>query len=233
MDALILAAGSGTRMKGIDKPKCLLEFNGVSLINYQINCFKKLGIKRIFVVTGYNSELVRSHVSDKVFFLHNENFSNSNNISSVWTARNSMKDDFICVYGDLLFNQKILKTLFHDDHDICMVVEKNVRHETMKVKLEKGQIVQVNKKIPESEADGNFIGMAKFSQKIIPTFFNEISNIMKSKPNSYYTSAIEELIKNGESVHFVSTDNLQWMDIDEPDEFDDAKVIFKQMECDT
>lgn len=232
MDALILAAGSGTRMKGIDKPKCLLEFNGISLINYQINCFKKLGIDRIFVVTGYNSKLVRSHVLDKVFFLHNENFSNSNNISSVWIARNSMKDDFICVYGDLLFNQKILENLIHDDHDICMVVEKNVRHETMKVKLENSQIVQVNKKIPESEANGNFIGMAKFSRKIIPKFFNEISNIVKSDPNSYYTSAIEQLIQNGESVHFVSTDHLQWMDIDEPDEFDDAKVIFKQMEND-
>ena len=70
MDALILAAGRGTRMGGIDKPKCLLEFNGDSLIHYQINCFKKLGIDRIFVITGYHSELIHSHLKHKVIFVY-------------------------------------------------------------------------------------------------------------------------------------------------------------------
>jgi len=229
MDALILAAGRGTRMGGIDKPKCLLEFNGDSLIHYQINCFKKLGIDRIFVITGYHSELIHSHLKHKVIFLHNENFLNSNNISSVWTARNSISDDFICVYSDLLFHKKILEDLLNDNHEICLVIEKNIRTETMKVKLENQEIAQVNKQIPESEADGNFIGMAKFSKQILPKFFDAISNIMKNNMDSYYTSAIELLIQNGESVHYVSTNNLQWMDIDEPNEFEDAKIIFKQI----
>ena len=52
---------------------------------------------------------------------------------------------------------------------------------------------------------------------------------MKNNIDSYYTSAIELLIQNGESVHYVSTNNLQWMDIDEPSEFADAKIIFKQI----
>lgn len=230
MDALILAAGRGTRMGGIEKPKCLLDFDGTALIDYQINCFKKLGIDRIFVITGFNSDMIHSHVNEKVIYLHNENFFNSNNISSIWTARNSITDDFICVYGDLLFNQKILQHLLQDEHDICLVIEKNVRHETMKVKIENCNIVQVNKKIPESEADGNFIGMAKFNHQIIPKFFQAISTIMETDVNSYYTSAIELLIKNGQQVNFIATNNLQWMDIDEPNEFDDAKVMFKQIE---
>ena len=46
MDALILAAGLGTRMKGINSPKCLLEINGIALIDYQIKWFKKLGINQ-------------------------------------------------------------------------------------------------------------------------------------------------------------------------------------------
>jgi choline kinase len=100
----------------------------------------------------------------------------------------------------------------------------------MKVKLVNDQIIQVNKKILESEADGNFIGMAKFSKNIIPKFFNAISNSIKIDKNSYYTSAIELLINNGQSVNYISTNNLQWMDIDEPNEFDDAKILFKQLE---
>ena len=79
MDALILAAGRGTRMKGIDTPKCLLELNGIALIDYQIKCFKQFGINQIFVVTGYNSDLIQSHLKDEVIFIQNPDFANSNN----------------------------------------------------------------------------------------------------------------------------------------------------------
>ena len=147
MDALILAAGLGTRMKGINSPKCLLEINGIALIDYQIKCFKQLGINQIFVVTGYNSDLIRSHLNNEVIFIQNDNFATSNNITSVWSARELISDDFICVYGDLLFNKKILENLIQDNHDICMIIEKNVRSETMKVKIKNNQIIQVNKKI--------------------------------------------------------------------------------------
>ncbi len=230
MDALILAAGRGTRMKGINTPKCLLEINGIALIDYQIKCFKQLGINQIFVVTGYNSDLIHSHLNNQVIFLHNDNFATSNNITSVWSARESISDDFICVYGDLLFHKKILENLIQDNHDICMIVEKNVRPETMKVKLVNEQIIQVNKKILESEADGNFIGMAKFSKNIISKLFNAISDSIEIDKNSYYTSAIELLIQSGQSVNYIPTNNLQWLDIDEPNEFDDAKILFKQLE---
>ena len=230
MDALILAAGRGTRMKGIDTPKCLLKINEISLIDYQINSFKQLGINRIFVVTGFNSDLIHSHLNNQVIFLHNKNFATSNNITSVWSAKESLSDDFICVYGDLLFHKKILENLMQDNHDICMIIEKNVRPETMKVKLVNDQIIQVNKKIHESEADGNFIGMAKFSKNIIPKLFDAISDSIKVDKNSYYTSAIELLIHNGQSVNYIPTNNLQWLDIDEPNEFDDAKILFKQLE---
>ena len=211
MDALILAAGRGTRMGEIEKPKCLLEFDGTSIIKYQIKCFKNLGINRIFVVTGFHSDLLHSHLHDEVIFLHN--------------------DDFICIYGDLLFHKIILENLLLDKNDVCMIIEKNIRDETMKVKLENNLIIEVNKKISKENADGNFIGIAKFSKKIVPSLFKEISKIIENKnTDSYYTSAIESMINNGQKVHYVATNNLQWMDIDEPNEFDDAKKIFKQME---
>ena len=72
--------------------------------------------------------------------------------------------------------------------------------------------------------------MAKFDKNIIPKLFNGISNCLEIDKNSYYTSAIELLINNGQSVNYISTNNLQWMDIDEPNEFDDAKILFKQLE---
>jgi len=230
MDALILAAGCGTRMGGIEKPKCLLDLDGTTIIKHQINCFKNAGINKIFIVTGFHSELIHSHLSDKFTFLYNEDFATTNNLYSVWTARNSLDDDFICVYGDLLFHEKILESCINDTNDVCLVVEKDVRGETMKVKIEKNLIVQVNKGILQDKADGNFIGMAKFRKQIIPLLFKEISLLIKNgNLNSYYTSAIESMIKNDQEINYVETKNFPWMDIDEKNELQEAKKLFHKM----
>ena len=61
--ALILAAGRCTRL-GLDElPKCLIKLGERSLIEYQIECLKKLNIKKIFVVTGYNSEKIKEKLN--------------------------------------------------------------------------------------------------------------------------------------------------------------------------
>ena len=230
MDALILAAGRGTRMGEIDKPKCLLDIGGTSIINNQIKNFKNLGINRIFIVTGYNSELIHSHLNGDFIFLHNSDYANTNNLHSVWTAKDSLDDDFICVYGDLLFHKEILENCIKNDNDICLVIEKNVRSETMKVKIENNLIVEVNKRISEDLADGNFIGMAKFKKSVIPVLFREISLLVENgNLKSYYTSAIESLIKKDKKINFVETNNFPWMDIDEEQELAEAKKIYQNM----
>ena len=230
MDALILAAGRGTRMGEIDKPKCLLDLGGISIIKYQIKCLKNIGINKIFIVTGYNSEQIHSHLNDDFNFLHNVDFATTNNLYSVWTARNSLNDDFICIYGDLLFDQRILDYCINDVNDICLVVEKNVREETMKVKIENNTIIKLNKNIPENDADGNFIGMAKFRKSIIPLFFNKISRLVENNNfDSYYTEAIELMIKDNIKINYIETNNFSWMDIDEQNEFQAAKKLFYKM----
>ena len=230
MDALILAAGRGTRMGGIDRPKCLLDLGGISILKYQIECLKNAGINKIFIVTGYNSEQIHSHLNDDFNYLHNVEFATTNNLYSVWTARNSLDDDFICIYGDLLFDKKILDNCIQDTHDICLVVEKNTRRETMKVKIKNDTIVELNKNISENNADGNFIGMAKFRRPIISLFFTKISRLVENNNfDSYYTAAIELMIKDNKKINYVETNNLPWMDIDEQDEFQVAKKLFYKM----
>ena len=134
------------------------------------------------------------------------------------------------MYGDLLFHKEILENCIQNDNDICLVIEKNVRSETMKVKIENNLIVEVNKSISQDLADGNFIGMAKFKKSMIPVLFGEISLLVDNgNLKSYYTSAIESLIKKDEKINFVETNNFPWMDIDEEQELAEAKKIYQNM----
>ena len=230
MDALILAAGRGTRMGNIDKPKCLLDIGGITMIDYQINCFKNIGINQIFVVTGYNSEMIREHVTEQVTYIQNNDYASTNNLYSLWAANEVMNDDFVCVYGDLFFDKQILQNCINDNNNVCLVLERKIRNETMKARIANNYVTEVNKLIPMELANGNFIGIAKFKKQIIPFLFKEISKLINDgNYNSYYTAAIESMIKNGSKINYVETNNLSWLDVDEKYEFEEAKKIYQKI----
>ena len=235
MQGVILAAGRGTRMGNIDMPKCLLKIGNLSLIQYQLSCLSQLGIDDVMIITGYNEHmikehLVKEHLDANVKYEFNENFENTNNLYSLFKARNFVKDDFICLHADLLFHKKILKKCYEHTADICLAVEKNIRAETLKVKIENGKILQINKTMPINSADGNFIGMVKFRKSIHNTLFDEMSeHIKQQNTDAYFVVAIEKMIKKGISTEFIETENLPWIDIDEKAEFESAKKTFSTL----
>ena len=230
MQGVILAAGKGSRMEGIEIPKCLLEINEIPIIKHQIKFFKKNGIDNILVVTGYKSEMIRNLLNDEVEYVQNSKFNEMNNIYSVWLAIQKLQDDFVCVYGDLMFDEKILEKCLEIKNEIGLMVEPITRDETMKVKIENGKIVAVNKKIEHNVANGNFIGMAKFSKKITKMLFDEIDELIAKNVDGYYTLGIEQLIKKNIQVGYQFTNGLSWMDMDEINEFEEAKKIFQNKE---
>ena len=81
MIAIILAAGRGSRMKSMtdERPKCLVEVKGRTLLDRQINAIKTAGIKQISIVTGYKRELLSIN-GIKEF--HNSNWAETNMVSS-------------------------------------------------------------------------------------------------------------------------------------------------------
>lgn len=233
MQGVILAAGRGVRMGDIDMPKCLLKIGNLSLIQYQLSCFRQLGIDDVMIITGYNEHMIKEHLVTErldIKYEFNENFDSTNNLYSLFKAKNFVKDDFICLHADLLFHRKILKKCYEHAADICLVVEKNTRSETLRVKIENGKILQINKTMPINSADGNFIGMVKFRKAIHKALFDEMSEyIEQQNRDAYFVAAIEKMIEKGISTEFVETENLPWIDIDEKAEFESAKKTFSRL----
>ena len=235
MQGVILAAGRGVRMGDMDMPKCLLKIGNLSLIQYQLSCFRQLGIDDVMIITGYNEHMIKEHLVTErldanIKYEFNENFENTNNLYSLFKAKNFVRDDFICLHADLLFHRKILKKCYEHAADICLEVEKNTRQETLRVKIENGKIIQINKTMPINSADGNFIGMVKFRKAIHKALFDEMSEyIEQQNRDAYFVAAIEKMIEHGISVEFIETENLPWIDIDEKAEFESAKKTFSTL----
>ena len=227
MLGLILAAGRGTRMGNIGKPKSLLRMGDTSIIEFQVEFLKKVGIHDILVITGHQAEKIESVLKNKVKFRHQ--LPKTDTLYAVWEAREILHDDFICIYGDLMFHPEILNQCYHSTSDVCLMVETNTREETMKVKTESGKIIAVSDNIPNGQANGNFIGMAKFSKSLAKILFNEISILVKeNNTDAYYTLAIEKMIEKGIKIGYETTNNLPWFNINEQNEFKKSEKIFKK-----
>lgn len=99
MNAIIMAAGTGSRLMPLtaDRPKALVEVEGVSLIERQVRFFSEAGVKEITIVTGHRPErfadLVARHPS--LSLVHNDKFDVWNNMYTVFLVRDRLAESFV------------------------------------------------------------------------------------------------------------------------------------------
>ena len=126
MKVIILAAGRGTRLSPLtdEKPKCMVKLFGKSLLEWQIDIFRELGIKDISVVTGYKKELISI---DDIKFYHNSNFENTNMVETLFCAEKEMNETMIISYGDIIFQKSVVKKLIKSDENFSVIVDRKWR----------------------------------------------------------------------------------------------------------
>ena len=138
MNCIILAAGLGSRLKNLtkDKPKAMLEVNGEILLDVQIKSALALGIKNIYVIAGYKSDLILNHVSnaydDRVRVIHNFNFLKTNSGFS-WLLGSPYICNEPCLHFncDVLFSENAIQTLFNEFQKEKMSTIKNLEMEKL------------------------------------------------------------------------------------------------------
>jgi choline kinase len=151
-----------------EKPKCLLEVGGQTILERELEALRQNGIADIMVVRGYHSNLINY---PNVTYYQNSNFRKNNILRSLFYAEDEMNDDFIFSYSDILYSKEIVRKLVYSEADIALVVDVNwIEHyegrdlhpisEAELVKVENGRVVKIGKDVvsPE-EAHGEFIGL--------------------------------------------------------------------------
>ena len=106
MKAVILAAGKSSRMYPVTltKPKCLLELEpGKTIIKHQINMLQRCGVKDVIVITGYLKEQIKESLKDTVRYREFNDFSKYNNLHTLYSIKDELDDDFVCLYSDVVF----------------------------------------------------------------------------------------------------------------------------------
>ena len=245
MKVIILAAGRGTRLGHHTKeiPKGLVDVNGKSIIERQIELFKKNGIAEIIIVRGYKKE---KFCWDNVTFIDNEDFANNNQLASLVLAQNMVFGSVLILFGDLIFEQAILDQILASSSDISIAVDLNwkERYDENRnnqfpalAEIENDKITRIseNKSLVRKKSSGEFFGIMKLSSKgsKILTDVIEKTKHHKGKFHDSHSFAmgkipdiIEEVIDLGFTIKPILVSG-KWFEVDTILDLEKAKTMFQ------
>ena len=121
MKAIILAAGEGTRLRPYtdNKPKCMVEINGVSMIDRQIKVLNSFGIEEIIIIGGYKSEMLHNKKTNLIL---NERFFETNMVWTLFCGDKYINGELIVSYGDIVYSPESLKNVLNSKADISVAI---------------------------------------------------------------------------------------------------------------
>ena len=238
MKAVILSAGQGKRLLPLtkDQPKCTIPIHGRSILEWQISELIKFGISPIHVVVGFGAttveQVLAKHSSGHaIHTLYNPFYALADNLISCWAARNEMKEDFILLNGDTVFEPAVLERLLQaPPTPITLVTDEKPQYDAddMKVIVRGTQLVRIGKTLPLEKVNGESIGMIRF-QNTGPQLFSSAIERRIRQPEAlkqWYLSLIDELAQQGH-VSTISINELTWAEIDNPEDLQQAETLLK------
>lgn len=236
MNAIILAAGCGSRLRPLTekKPKTMVEVNGKPIIGHAINRLIHEGITQIAICTGYHSDIIREYC-ERDFrlvdfrFIENSEYLTTNNMFSLYLAREYLVEDCVVMNGDVVFDAGIVSLLLNQDHTAFAVDAGKYLDESMKVAVQNGRIVAISKNIPQQEAFGCSIDIYKIASSDTSLLIEEMQRIIEIENNktNWTEVLLNRLCADGRLVaHPAAIGERRWYEIDNFDDLTAAESIF-------
>jgi choline kinase len=227
MRGVILAAGKGSRLNGsaVETPKCLVEVGGVTLIERQIRLLRRAGIDDIVVVVGCQADRVRRVCGNRITYVENRKYGQTNSLYSLWMARALLYEGFVVLNCDVLFHPALLHDLLTARHESALLLgyreadQPLYGDEEMKVRVKCGRVVEMSKRMDPAEADGENLGIVKFGSRGAAALVDILDRIIGDGAlREWAPRAFSEFART-RPLHAVGTRGLPWIEIDFPEDY--------------
>ena len=237
MKAVIVAAGRSSRLYPLtlERPKCLLDVGGQTMIDRSIELLGRAGISDVVVVVGYRHEQLRAALAGRARTVLNPFYEQTNNMASLWLAMPHLGgDDFVYMHADVVYHADLLAQLLadRDPAPIQLLTDfDSVDAEAMKVRAVGGRLVESSKAIPLDQAAGEWVGLARVRAAAAAPLYAAIDDLLAARQlQEYDTAALNRLARGGMPIGLTPTGGLPWCEIDTAEDLARARALFEPAE---
>jgi choline kinase len=248
MRAIHLAAGKGTRLRPIteDKPKPLVDLGGTSLLERNLSTLRAAGVEDQVVVTGHAADQIRALGVDTV---HNEVYDETEMVYSLFCAAEAFpsEGDLIIVYGDIVFEQRVVEALLSCDAPLGVVVDRKWRalwEERFEDPLEDAETLDLDEDgrirsigcdpTGYDEIDAQYTGLLKVRNDRITDFvesYRELDQDTAGYVSIDMTAFLQRLVDRGWHLQAVPVEG-GWLEIDSLNDLEGFRSLYQNDELD-
>lgn len=226
MQAVILAAGFGSRLKALTggKAKALVDIGGRPLILQQLEALSDHGIGPVVVVVGHQADEVQSVIGDRAQIVLNERFAETNSLYSLWLTRDHVKGPFVLLNCDLLFDPQILDQVVEESGNVLAYDSTSSRgREQTKVAIRQRRVVDIGKDLPASSARGESLGMLKFDEAGSAAMFKTADELIQGGHENAWVIEATRVVCGLVPLYGLNVAGQAWTEIDFPYDLDVAR----------
>lgn len=238
--AIILSAGQGSRLLPLtsERPKCLIDFSGKSLISWQVEMLEKNGVTDFHIVTGFMTDMVEEEVKHlsknginiQVHF--NPFFKVADNLGSCWIVRHEMNEDFLILNGDTLISSEIAQSVQSGSKwPITVTVDEKDLYDSddMKVMRVGEQLAAIGKTLTAEQSNAESIGFLAFRGEGATLFREAVRTYMRTPAGveNWYLKVIDSIAPTGK-VGTLSIKGKKWAEVDFLNDIEVATALTSQ-----
>ena len=241
MRSIILAAGQGSRLGHLvdDRPKCLIDFEGRTLLDRQLDTLAANGVEEAVVVTGFRDDQIEAAIAARsggpdVRTVFNPFFKVADNTGSLYMARAELAGDCLVWNGDTLVSDTLMaRVVANVQPGICVTIDRKDAYDDddMKVVEAGGRLKQIGKRIAGG-VNAESIGLLAFRDGGAERFRDAIDQAMRTAEgtNIWYLRVIHRLAQDSD-VHVLDIQGEEWGEVDFPPDVAAARALCERWDA--
>ena len=216
-----------------EKPKCLLEVGGKTLLQRTVDAMISAGVKEFVVVTGYRAEMIREFLTVNyqlsiINYIDNVDFEHNNNIFSLWLAMQKLHgQEVLLMDSDILCDPEAVRRVAKKTNPALAMQQHELGEEEMKIVVdEAGRITEISKTCSPADAIGESVGIEKMTPAYTEAIYQELRKMIldEGQIDIFYERAFERLIPQGHTFEVVDTTDLFSYELDTPEDLEKASA---------
>ena len=242
--AVLIAASRGEALGELtaDRPKCMIDVRGQPLLRRLVAALKEGGVRDVTVVRGYKKDKINL---PSIRTVDNDLFAATGEAASLACAVEHIRGECIVAYGDILFRRHLLDRLLEEPDDVVVAVDALWRERTSEAAEwvrdlasctrpftgrylddEPAYLRRLGHDLAEEDIDGEWIGMAKLSDRGSALVRAEIEALRAEGIlcDASLLTLFTRLAEKGRQVRVVYVAG-QWLDVDDAADVEQARAF--------